>query len=144
MSDFQPGSVKFLEVRNKYRSLQIREVLWGQEGRDVAFGFGTSLRYDVRYQEGQFPAFEAAGGHLKQLDLNAGGSSDDINFPQPGDSGDDSIVYVAGSGRRGALVQLAAGTVGSVIDLDGIAGGAPGQVVAAVEDETLVITLSLK
>ncbi|MEU0543651.1 hypothetical protein ABZ319_27655 [Nocardia sp. NPDC005978] len=144
MSDFQPGSVKFLEVRNKYRSLQIREVLWGAEGRELDFGFGTELRYEVRYQEGEFPAFESAGGHLRQLDLNNGKSADDINFPQPGNSGDDSITYVAGSGRRGTLVELTAGTVGAVLDLDGIAGGAPGQVVASIEDETLVITLSLK
>ncbi len=144
MADFQPGSLKVLEVRNRYRSLVIRQILWGDHISEVEFGYGETLRYEVLYQEGKNPAFVAAGGYLRQLDLNNGKSADDINFPQPGNSGDDSIDYVAGSGKKGKLVLLNDGAVGAVVDNDGIAGGAPGQLVASVEDETLVITLSMK
>ena len=130
MRGFEPSQLKTFELRNDYQTIHVQERLEDTKDPDnFEFHQGQVLTYEVDYDDDANTHIRKDGYVIQQLDLNDGGSADDLNMPRSGRDFNESntLVYVSSSGVTGPkqyeLADFTTGIIGNADDFDGIDQG---------------------
>lgn len=126
---FNPSQVtKYILANKDYNSFAVKIRLKGTgDPSPITLSPGNQLECEIRYTSSK-AKFYYSGHEVQQLDLNNGGSSDDLNTPNSDNNSYNTLRYVPGSGigSQGALdvINFDSNTfVKDFQDNDGLAGG---------------------
>jgi hypothetical protein len=127
MSNFQPSSITKYVLRNdNYNIIPVKIRLEQTTDPDtIQFGPGQELVFDIKYS-GTSAKFYFQNAEVQRIDLNDGGTSDDLDTPNADHNKYNTLRYVGGKGRgyEEDVVNFDAGSYSpSFGDSDGIAGG---------------------
>lgn len=151
MTSFQPSNLKSFEFRNQYQTIHVQERLEDTSDPDsFEFHQGQVLTYEVGYDNLENTHIKKDGHVVQQLDLNNGGSADDLNMPRTGRKFNESntLVYVSTSGITGPnqfeLADFTTGTIGNADDLDGIDQGPWAELKTELLNNGTLLAVTLK